>query len=98
MSKHCRLEKFTQVNVVLFAAATPGQNNLHARRGQSHPSATVLNPQNATSCRGEVASWDKIQKTTCPTMQTGPYYTASAMSHTYGMKPQGLRNAAMPQR
>jgi len=48
MSKHCRLENFTQVKVVLFAAATPGQNNVHARRGQSHPSATVFNPQNAT--------------------------------------------------
>jgi len=57
MSKHCRLENFTQVKLVLFAAATPGQNNLHARRGQSHPSATQLH---VARRRGEVACWDKI--------------------------------------
>ena len=37
-------QNFTQAEVVLFAAATPGKKNSHARRGQSHPSATVLNP------------------------------------------------------
>ncbi len=42
----CKIScKLQSSEAVLFAAATPGRNNLRARRGQSHPSATVLNPQ-----------------------------------------------------